>query len=95
MQTGGLSRSFNRYQRILNQTIKHLYTMESKRNLSAIHPSKVFYGYIYPIYAKDFLFGSNYQLFAEKVQESFVLTSEQWETVLQEWEMKEMILSDK
>ena len=28
MQTGGLSRSLQRYQRILNQTIKHLYTME-------------------------------------------------------------------
>ena len=67
--------------------------MKQKVNLSAVHPSKVMYGYLYPIYAKDFLFGSNYQTFAELVQESFVLTPEQWEAVLYEWELKESILA--
>ena len=67
--------------------------MKQKVNLSAIHPTKVFYGYLYPIYAKQFLFGSNYQIFAELVQESFVLTPEQWEVILNEWEFKESILA--
>ena len=34
-----------------------------------------------------------YKAIAELVQESFVLTPEQWEAVLQEWELKETILS--
>jgi len=67
--------------------------MKSKVNLSAVHPSKVFYGYIYPIYAKQFLFGNDYTLFAELVQESFILTPDQWNIVLFEWELKESILS--
>ena len=67
--------------------------MKQEVNLSAVHPSKVFYGYLYPLFAKQFLFGSSYQIFAELVQESFVLTPEQWEAVLQEWELKETILS--
>lgn len=67
--------------------------MKQKVNLSAVRPSKVFYDYIYPVLARSFLFGNNYQIFAELVQESFILTPEQWEAVLQEWELKETILS--
>lgn len=67
--------------------------MKTQIDLSKIHPSKVFYGYIYPVYAKDFLFGSDYELFAQYISKSFILTSEQWEAVLQEWELKESILS--
>lgn len=35
-----------------------------KKNLSAIHPTKVFYQYLYPIYAKEFLLGNDYDSFA-------------------------------
>lgn len=69
--------------------------MKQKVNLSAVHPSKVMYGYIYPVVAKEFLFMNNYQQFAENVVSPlFILTPEQWEAVLQEWELKETILSD-
>jgi hypothetical protein len=67
--------------------------MKQKVNLSAVHPSKVFYGYLYPLFARPFLFGSNYQQFAEMVQMEFFLSPEQWEAVLQEWELKEKILA--
>lgn len=67
--------------------------MKQKANLSAVHPSKVMYGYIYPVYAKEFLFMNNYEQFASMVQLSFTLTPEQWEAVLQEWELKETILA--
>jgi len=67
--------------------------MKEKVNLAAIHETKVFYGYIYPVYAKEFLFMNNYQQFAEMVQLSFILTPAQWEVVLNEWEFKERILS--
>jgi hypothetical protein len=68
--------------------------MKQKVNLSGVHPSKVFYGYLYPLFARPFLFGSNYQEFAEMVSMEFKLTPQQWEAVLQEWELKETILAD-
>ncbi len=67
--------------------------MKTKLNLSKVHHSKVFYGYIYPIYAKEFLFGSDYELFALLLEKHFILTPEQWEIILTEWEFKEQILS--
>jgi len=67
--------------------------MKEKVNLTAVHPSKVMYGYLYPAYAKEFLFMNNYQQYAEMIQLHFILTPEQWEAVLQEWELKETILS--
>ncbi len=57
-----------------------------------LHCSKV-WAYLYPIYAKDFLFGSDYEKFANKISESFDLTSDQWEAVLNEWEFKEKLLT--
>ena len=68
--------------------------MKEKINLSAVHPSKVMYGYIYPVYQKEFLFMNDYQQFAENVvSPHFILTPEQWEAVLQKWDIKEKILS--
>ena len=66
-----------------------------KLNLNKVHASKVFYGYIYPVFAKEFLFGSDYEIFAITVSEKFKLTPEQWCAILTEWELKELILSDK
>ena len=63
-----------------------------KINLEKIHTSKV-WEWLYPIYAKQFLFGNSYEELAQEIQKSFVLTPNQWEAILGEWEYKEMILS--
>jgi len=52
----------------------------------------IFYKIIYPIYAKEFLFGSSYEEFASIVSTMFILNSEQWEYVLEHWEGKQSIL---
>ena len=52
----------------------------------------IFYKIIYPIYAKEFLFGSDYEKFAIMVSEKFILNSEQWEYILEHWEEKESLL---
>ena len=69
--------------------------MKKKIDLKHINVSKFFYEYLYPLMAKEFLFMNNYEQFANLVQLHFILTSEQWELVLNEWEFKEMMLSDK
>ena len=66
--------------------------MKQKADLSKIG-ANVFYQYIYPIYHRDFLLGSDYDVFAKKVQETFILNEKQWDSVLAEWEIKEDILS--
>lgn len=53
---------------------------------------EVFYKYIYPLFAEQFLFGSNYLHFAEMVEERFILNETQWEYILSEWEIKESVL---
>jgi len=67
--------------------------MRTKVNLKNIYKTKVFNEYIYPVFAKEFLFGSDYEQFATLVQSMFILTPEQWECVLIEWEFKEQILT--
>lgn len=52
----------------------------------------IFYEIIYPIYPKEFLFGSNYEAFAFLVFANFILNSQQWEYILEHWEQKEKIL---
>jgi len=66
-----------------------------KINLSKkIHPSKVFYKYIYPLFGKQFLIECDkYEDFAQIVSGHFILDSEQWDAILIEWEEKEQILS--
>ena len=53
----------------------------------------IFYKVIYPIYAREFLFGNNYEVFAFMVSANFILNSEQWEYILEHWEQKESILT--
>ena len=53
----------------------------------------IFYKVIYPMYAKEFLFGSNYEQFAFLIQANFILNSEQWDYILDHWEQKESILN--
>ena len=53
----------------------------------------IFYSIIYPVFAKEFLFGSNYENFALLVSANFILNPEQWELILEHWEQKESILT--
>jgi hypothetical protein len=52
----------------------------------------VFYRKIYPVYAREFLFGDNYSAFADLVAANFILNGQQWEYILEHWELKESIL---
>lgn len=52
----------------------------------------IFYKIIYPIYAKEFLYGNKYEDFAFLVSANFILNSQQWEYILEHWEQKESIL---
>ena len=53
----------------------------------------IFYKIIYPIYAKEFLFGSKYEDFAFTVSANFILNGSQWGHILEHWERKESILT--
>ena len=55
----------------------------------------IFYKVIYPVYAREFLLGSDYEKFAALVSERFILNPEQWEYILEHWELKEKLLTDK
>ena len=55
----------------------------------------IFYKIIYPIYAKEFLYGDNYENFAFIVSANFILNSEQWGYILEHWEQKENILKEE
>ena len=61
------------------------------RRKLALHESKIF-AYIYPLYAREFMFYSNYESFVKLVAKDFDLTPEQWNKLQGEWEFKEMIL---
>ena len=65
-------------------------------NIKKIDYSKetedIFYKIIYPIYAKEFLYGSSYENFAFTVSANFILSHKQWTEILNHWEMKESIL---
>ena len=53
----------------------------------------IFYKIIYPIYAKEFLFGNDYEKFVYIVSAKFILNTTQWEFILEHWELKESILT--
>lgn len=63
----------------------------TKVDLSNV-PGEVFYKYIYPMSAKEFLFGVRYEEYAEFIGAKFILHPEQWEDVLMQWEFKEGML---
>ena len=52
----------------------------------------IFYKVIYPMYAREFLFGNDYEKFAFLISANFILNAEQWEYILEHWEQKETIL---
>lgn len=52
----------------------------------------IFYKVIYPLFAKEFLFGNDYSKFADKVNSAFSLNAIQWQYILKHWEEKEAIL---
>ncbi len=49
----------------------------------------IFYKIIYPLYAKDFMYGKDYEHFAFTLSANFILNSQQWEYILEHWEAKE------
>lgn len=51
----------------------------------------IFYKIIFPIYAKEFLYGNSYENFAFIVSANFILNAEQWQYILEHWEQKESI----
>lgn len=53
----------------------------------------IFYQVIYPLYAKEFLFNSNYENFIFLVEANFILNKEQKEYIKEHWELKENILT--
>ena len=65
-------------------TIKKFDYSESKED--------IFYKIIYPIYAREFLFGNNYENFAFTLSAIFIFNSQQWEYILEHWENKESII---
>lgn len=52
----------------------------------------IFYKIIYPVYAKEFLSGSNWSNFADLVSANFILNAPQWDYILEHWEQKEIII---
>lgn len=53
----------------------------------------IFYKIIYPLLAREFLFGNDLQTFAVVVNKHFILNREQWEYIREHWDMKEAILT--
>lgn len=83
---------------ILNQVsnclifkFKIMATIRKKIN---IHPSKLFYTYLYPLYAREFLFGNDRNEFLNLIDLDFDLTPSQWNAVIDAWEEKEEFLID-
>ena len=52
----------------------------------------IFYKIIYPLYAREFMFGNNYEQFAFLVSANFILNAQQWGYILEHWDQKESIL---
>lgn len=55
----------------------------------------IFYKIIYPIYAKEFLFGNKFENFKFLVSANFILNNEQWKQIENHWNLKEEILTEK
>lgn len=55
----------------------------------------IFYKILYPIFAKEFLFGNDYNYFISTVSNNFILNDTQLEYILEHWKQKEGILGIK
>lgn len=53
----------------------------------------IFYKVIYPLYAREFLFGKDYESFVFLIEANFILNAQQWEYILGHWEKKESIIT--
>jgi len=67
--------------------------MNEKVNLTGIPVDKFFYGYIYPVLAKEFLFSDKLKTFMQLVNDRFKITTLQHNEIVQNWYAKEKILS--
>ena len=66
--------------------------MRKKINFKNYAPSRA-WDLMYPLICQDFLFRTDYVIFAELIEEKFILQPDQWEYVLIRWEQKESFLS--
>ena len=62
-------------------------------NLKNVDPAKVFYDFIYPLFAREFIFCSSFIEFLNYVDNAFLLTPEQIKCIKMDWEVKETLLS--
>jgi hypothetical protein len=51
----------------------------------------IFYNHIYPIYAKEFMFGTSYEQFAKLLESNFIFNPKIWDYILEHWEYKESL----
>lgn len=54
----------------------------------------IFYKIIYPIYAREFLFGSDHEQFERLVSANFILNSAQWDYIKEHWEKKQKLVKN-
>jgi len=69
--------------------------MEIKKIDYSKSTEDIFYKILYPIYAREFLFGDDYESFALTISANFILNSKQWDCILKHWEEKETILTNE
>lgn len=74
--------------------MKHKPCSKNKIDLSKCE-GDVFYKYIYPVLASEFLFTSEYEHFADVVFAYFKLSPIQWDSVLNHFTFKEDFLKIK
>ena len=53
----------------------------------------IFYKVIYPMYAREFLFGNSYEYFIQTVEANFIINPDQRNNILIHWVQKERILA--
>ena len=68
-------------------------SIRKKANLKKMG-ANVFYQFIYPVFAKEFLLGSDLKTFVKLVETMFILSEEQWSNTLSSWETKEDLLNN-
>jgi len=54
----------------------------------------IFYKILYPIFAREFLFGHKYEEFLFTVSANFILNEPQWDYIFEHWEQKESRLTN-
>jgi len=51
----------------------------------------IFYSHIYPIYPKEFMFGTKFEEFAKLLESNFIFNPKIWDYIVEHWEYKESL----